>query len=112
MITMLIDAVLLMALLQALDENEVDFVTAIVISIAASIATGLISSTLGFMLGTVGIILGGIIGVFATGAVISWFLGMDVKRAMIIAVIFFVVHVGLSVLLQLVFVAPKIPLAN
>lgn len=71
MLMILIDAVVLIFLLQAFNDEEVEFVSALVISLATSIVTGILSVVLAIYLGLAGIVLTGVICALALGAALS-----------------------------------------
>ena len=96
MLGILIDAAVLMVLIKAVNEQEVDFVTSIIIALVASIGTGLIAVGLGTLMGTVGLLLAAVVGAVVVGFAVSVFVGMEFKRACLVGAIFVAVHLGVS----------------
>ena len=101
----LIDAVVLIFLLQAFNDEEVEFVSALVISLATSIVTGILSVVLAIYLGLAGIVLTGVICALALGAALSALFGIGLKQAFVIGTLFMLIHIGISIGIQLAFSA-------
>ena len=100
MLMILIDAVTLIVLLQVVQEESVSFLTAAIIGFVASIITFLLVLALSIALGIFGIFLGALIAAAGVGAVVSAMFGVEIKRAMIIGVVFMIVHIGASLMLN------------
>ncbi len=57
MLGILIDAAVLVALIKAVNAQDVDFLTAIIIAVVASVGTGLVAVGLGALMGVAGLVL-------------------------------------------------------
>ncbi|MEM7455591.1 MAG: hypothetical protein AAF456_14655 [Planctomycetota bacterium] len=96
MLMILIDAVVLMVLLKMVSDDDIEFVTALVIGFVTAIATTALAMALGSFLGIAGLILAGVIAAVGLGIAVSSFFGVEIKRAMLIGLIFMIVHIGIS----------------
>jgi hypothetical protein len=103
MLGILIDAGVLMLLLKTINDEDVDFVTAIIVAFVAAIGTAALASGLALVMGTVGVILAALVAVGALGIAISALFGMEIKRSFLIAFLFMVIHIGIGVGFQLMF---------
>ena len=100
MLMILIDAVTLIVLLQVVQEESVSFLTAAIIGFVASIVTFILVLALAAALGIIGLFLGALISAAGIGVVVSAMFGVEIKRAMIIGVVFMIVHIGASLMLN------------
>lgn len=96
MLGILIDAAVLVALIKAVNAQDVDFLTAIIIAVVASVGTGLVAVGLGALMGVAGLVLAAIVGAVVVGFAVSVFVGMEFKRACLVGAIFVAVHLGVS----------------
>ncbi len=99
MIGVVINAVILIALLKALSDAEVSFLGAVLVSLGTSLAGFVLSLVLSPSIGVAGAFVA--LGVVATGlaVVLSAAYGIDLRRAGLIALLYFVAQVILAVVL-------------
>jgi hypothetical protein len=102
LILFLIEAGLLIVLMQGLTDAEIDLITGVVIALVTSTVTGLIAFGLVSLIGPAGSILAAVIGAAGLGVAISAFFGAEIKRSFLIGGIYVVVHIllrlGMSLL--------------
>lgn len=103
MIGIAIDALVLMVLLKTMNDDDVGFGTSILVSIVASIGTGLLAFGLGSVMGIAGVLLAAIIAAALLGVAVSALFGVEIKRSFLIGAIFMVVHIVIGVGFQLMF---------
>jgi hypothetical protein len=96
MITIAIDAIVLMVLLKALNEDDAGFGRALLVALVAAIGTKALAVGLGLALGIAGIILAAIIAAAGLGIAVSALFGADIKRSCLIGAVFMIVHMGVS----------------
>ena len=96
-----IDALVLIALLKVINEDEVDFLTAFLVALVASIGTAVLAAVLAVALGFPGLILAAAIAALLLGAAVSLLFGVEIKRSFLIAGIFLVVHITVAIGFQL-----------
>jgi hypothetical protein len=90
-----LDALVLMVLLKAVSDEEVDFRTAAIIAVVAAIGTFALAFGLGILMGIAGVILAAIIAACALGVAVSAMFGTEIKRSFVIGILFMVCHVGI-----------------
>lgn len=100
MLMILIDAVVLMGLLAAFQEEELSLGFAAVIAIVTSIVTWLLAYGLIQAVGEMGLYLALLIGAVLLGIALSALYGMELKRAITVALIFMTVHLVASYALR------------
>jgi hypothetical protein len=91
-----IDALVLMVPLKAISDEDVDFRTAALIAVVAAIGTMALAFGLSLALGMLGVILAAIVAAVGLGVAVSAMFGAEIKRSFLIAVLFVVIHVGVS----------------
>ena len=97
MLMLLIDAAVLMILLKTInDDDDVGLGTAIVTALITSIGTGLLAYGLVAAMGPAGVFVAAMIAATLLGIAVAAFFGVEIKRAMLIAVIFITVHIAAS----------------
>ncbi len=101
MLGILIDAAVLMVLLKTVSDQDVDFVTAVIVAIVAAIGTTALAFGLVSMMGIAGIIVAAIAAAAGLGIAVSALFGVEIKRSFLIGAIFMVVHIGVGVGFQL-----------
>ena len=97
MLGIALDAVVLMFLLKTVNDDDVGFGTAILVALAAAIATPVLGFALGLVLGVAGAYLAVLIAAALLGVAVSALFDVEVKRAFIIGGIFMAVHIGFAV---------------
>lgn len=97
MLQILIDAAVLIALLNSVSGVEISLGTGAIIALAASIGATLVAFGLFQVIGLVGIIVAAILMAVAVGIALSFFFGADLKRSCLIGAIFTVVHIGVGI---------------
>jgi hypothetical protein len=129
-ITTAIDAVILIALLKTISDEDIEMTTAFIISLVASFATGIVGLIVAFAFAVVaalisgveatdqtavaqsplvivaviaGMLVGAAISAAGLGAVLSRMYGLEIKRAFLIGAIFTVAHVAVGALFQWMF---------
>jgi hypothetical protein len=101
MLQILIDAAVLMVVLNSLSGVEIGLGTAAIIALVASVGATLVAFGLFLVIGFVGIILAAILMAVAVGLALSFFFGADLKRSCLIGAIFTVVHIGVGLALTM-----------
>jgi hypothetical protein len=96
MLMILIDAVILIGLLSVFQEEELSMGFAAVIAIVTAIVTAALVYGLVYALGEMGLYLGLILAAVLLGVALSALYGMELKRAIMVAVIFMAVHAVVS----------------
>ncbi len=91
-----IDAAVLMFLLKVVNDEDVDFGTAFLVALATAIGTGVLAWLLAAAMGFAGTILAAIIAAALLGVAVSALFGVEIKRSFLIATLFVVIHVGVS----------------
>jgi hypothetical protein len=91
-----IDALVLMVLLKAISDEDVDFRTAALVAVVAAIGTTALAWGLALAFGLAGVFVAAIVATVALGVAISAMFGAEIKRAFLIGVLFMVIHVGMS----------------
>jgi hypothetical protein len=100
MLLVLIDAMVLIVMLQMIQEEQMGWGMAAVIAIVAAIATGLLALGLVAAIGLAGLLLAAIIGAAGVGVTVSLLYGVEIKRAMLIGGVFMAVHLAVSIAFQ------------
>lgn len=96
MIVLAIDAVVLMFLLKMMNDEDIGFLGAALVAFCASLGTGALAVALVLAIGLPGLFVAALVAAGVLGAVVSALYGVEIKRSMLIAVIFMVVHVAVS----------------
>lgn len=94
MLMIFLDALVLMALIKGINDDEVNLVTAMIIGVVAAVGTSVLAFALVSAMGLTGIFLAGIIAAGALGIAVSAMYGVEIKRSMMIGLIFMVFHIG------------------
>lgn len=97
MLGIAIDAVVLMVLLKAVNDEDVGFGTSFLVALAASIGTAVLAIALAAMIGVAGIVIAAVIAAAILGAAVSAMFGMEIKRAFLVGGLFMLVHIGVAV---------------
>ena len=104
MLGIAIDALVLIFLLKAINDEDIGFGTAFVVALVAAIGTTALAFGLGAVMGIAGIFVAAVVAAALLGVAISALSGVgSVKRSFLIAIIFMVVHIGVAVGFQLMF---------
>jgi len=103
MLMLLIDAVILMGLISAVQQMEMEFMPAMIFCLVASILSLIVAVLLISALGDWGLILAAIISAIRIGLGVSYVLGAELKRSILIGVLFIVIHVAVSMTLDAIF---------
>jgi len=101
MIGLLIDAVVLVFLLQIMNQEDIGFGTAVIVALVTSIGSSLLALGLILVMGTAGIFVAAAIAAVLVGLALAALFGMEVKRAMSIGALFMVAHIGVALGLQM-----------
>ena len=101
----IIDALILIALLQVVDNEEVDFWSAFFVALGASIVTGLLAVGLISVMGIAGFFVATLIGAAGVGVAVSAIFGVEIKKAFLIGAIFSVARIAVYFLLSMMFSA-------
>jgi hypothetical protein len=96
MLMILIDAGVLMLLLKMINDDDAGLGISAIIAIVTSIGTSLLAFGLISVMGVTGLYLAAMIAAGLLGIAVSAIFGVEIKRSLLIAVIFIVVHVALS----------------
>ncbi|MCG8649082.1 MAG: hypothetical protein MI861_04580 [Pirellulales bacterium] len=94
MLGILIDAFVLIVLIKAINDDDAGLGMAVVISLVAAIGTGILAITLSSAFGLTGTVAAGVAGAALVGVAVSMLFGIEIKRAMLIGLIFMLVHFG------------------
>lgn len=99
----LIDTLILVGLLKAINDEEIEFLTAALIALVTSIGTTALAVALVGAMGIWGIVVAGVVAAAALGLAVSSLFGVEIKRSLLIGGIFMVAHIGISLGLNLAF---------
>ena len=102
MLGILLNTLILMGLLKAVNDEEVEFVTALIIAVVASIGTAVLVAAFSFM-GIWGILPACALTSLGMAIAISAFFGTAMKQAMIIGFLYLVATVLVSIGFSLLF---------
>jgi len=97
MLGIAIDALVLMVLLKAINDEDIGFGTSVVVALVASIGTTVLAFGLMSVMGITGIVVAGVIAAALLGVAVSALFGVEIKRSFLIGIIFMVVHIGFSI---------------
>jgi hypothetical protein len=97
MLGIAIDALVLMVLLKLINEDEIEFGTACIVALVASIGTTILAVGLTAVIGLAGLVIAAVIAAVALGIAVSALFGVEIKRSFVIGVVFMVVHIGVAV---------------
>ncbi len=97
MLIIAIDALVLIVLLKVVSDDDLGFGKACLISLIAAIGTSLLANVLWAAIGIAGLMLAATIAAAILGAALSWLVGAEIKRAVMMAVIFMFVHLGMAI---------------
>jgi hypothetical protein len=103
MLMLLIDACVLMVLLKAINDDDVGLGSAILVALVTAVGTTLLALGLAEVMGVAGVFVAALIAAGLLGIAVSALFGVEIKRSMLIAVIFIVVHVAASFALTAMF---------
>ncbi|MFN0050792.1 MAG: hypothetical protein ACKV0T_01285 [Planctomycetales bacterium] len=92
MLGILIDAVVLIVLLNVISDEEMGLGKACLIAFVASVGTWLLAFGLGLALGIAGVVIAASLAAGLLGVAVSAMFGVEIKRAMAIGGIFIVIH--------------------
>ena len=102
MLQILIDAAVLIMMLKAISDEDVGLGKACAISFITAVGTMLLAFGLGAVLGgLLGVFLAALIAAVLLGLALSALLGAEIKRSMLVAGVFMLVHIGTTVAFQL-----------
>ncbi len=101
MLGILIDAAVLMILLQLVSGQDVELSTAVVMALVASIGTWILAMALVSAMGTAGVFVAAIVAAAGLGAAVSALFGVEIKRSFAIGGIFMFVHLGVGFLVEM-----------
>jgi hypothetical protein len=101
MLMIALDAVVLMVLLKTVQDEDLNFGTAIIVALVTAIGTSLLAMGLAVALGLFGILLAAMIGGAVLGVAVSALFGVEIKRAFLISGLFMAIHIGASIGLHL-----------
>ena len=99
----IIDTLVLIAVLSAMEGEEVDFMSAFIIALVTSIVTGVIGIGLVMAIGIAGVFIASLIGAIGVGIGVSAMFGVEIKKAILIGVIFAVARIVVYLILSLAF---------
>ncbi len=97
MIGLAIDALVLMALIKAINDDDVSFVSAFLVALVAAIGTTVLAAGLAAVIGISGIVVAALLAGTILGVAVSALYGVEIKRSFAIAAIFMVVHIGVGI---------------
>lgn len=100
MLGIAIDALVLMALLKTVGDDDVGFGTSILVAIVASIGTTLLALGLVSAIGSAGLAVAAVVAAGLFGVSVWGLFGVEIKRAFVIGGIFMVVHIGVGLGIQ------------
>ncbi len=86
---LIIDAAVLVFLVQALGDDTVEFLTAIIVALFASVGTAVMGSLIGDLLAA-------LLGAAGVGVAVSALCGIEIKRSFLIGGLFLVIHIMAS----------------
>jgi hypothetical protein len=96
MIHILIDAAVLMCLLQVMSGEEIGYTTAALISVVVAVGTLLASTGLVAMIGVAGVVVAAAAGALFLGILVSALWGLEIKRSFLIGALFMVAHIAVG----------------
>lgn len=104
MLLILIDAAILLGLLSSLGGEEIEFLVSLVVAFVTAIGVYALTLAMLTLMGAQGLFVASLLAVALLGAAISWLWGVEIKRSMLIAFLFLVIHntivFGISMLYQ------------
>lgn len=100
---LVLNALILVGLLKAMDGEEVDMLTAVLLGFGTSVVSSLIVLGLAAALGAPGAYLGIVVSTALLGVALSALFGTEIKRAMLISVCYLVVQIVMSVAMSMMF---------
>ena len=100
MLGIVIDAGVLIVLLQVGSGQDIDFPTAFFVAIGAAIGTMVLAMGLVSAMGIAGVFVAAIVAAAGLGVAVSALFGVEIKRSFLIGAIFMVVHIGVGVMFQ------------
>ena len=98
-----INAVLLIGLMKAMDGEDADMFTAVLVAFGSSIINAILAYGFGSAMGPPGAFLGVFVGTGVLGVILSAVFGTEIKRAMLISACYFVAQIVIAVVLTLMF---------
>lgn len=101
----IIDTLILIGVLSAVEGEEVSFMSAFVVALITSIATGVIAIGLSLAIGVAGVFVATAIGAVGVGIGVSAVFGVEIKKAMMIGGIFAVARIVVYFILAMMFTA-------
>ena len=101
MLGIAIDALVLMALLKAVNDEDIGFGISIVVALVASIGTKILAVGLVSVMGIAGIAVAGVIAAVLLGVAVSALFGVEIMRSFLIGFVFMVVHIGVGIGFQI-----------
>jgi hypothetical protein len=101
MLLLAVDAIVLMVLLKAVNDDDIGFGTSLLIALAASIGTNLLTFALVSAMGLAGLALAAVSGAVLLGVAVSALFGVEIKRSFLIGGIFVAVHFGVAIGIQM-----------
>lgn len=93
MLLIAIDAVVLIGLLKTISDEDLPFLTALIIALIASIGTSILATILATAIGIVGVVVAVAIAATLLGLIVSAMCGVEIKRSFLIGAIFVLTHV-------------------
>ncbi|MFO7904094.1 MAG: hypothetical protein R6U98_15630 [Pirellulaceae bacterium] len=97
MLAILADAVIFMAVLKIVNNEEVEFLTSLIVAFVAAIVANLLVIGLATLMGVAGAILGLIIVGVLLGIAVSAMFGTEIKRSFLAGGLFILVHFAVSI---------------
>lgn len=101
----ILDALILVGVLSAIEGEEVNFLSAFCVAFVAAIGTSLIAIALAAAIGIAGVFVATIIGAVGVGLGVSLVFGVEIKKAMLIGGIFAVARIAVYFIIKMMFSA-------
>ena len=98
-----IDAVVLMLLLQAFNDEDIGFGLAFVVALVAAIGTAALTFGLVMAMGLAGAFVAAVVAAGLLGVAVSALFGVEIKRSFLIGAIFMVIHIMVGIFLRMLF---------
>lgn len=99
----LIDAVILIGVISAVEHEEVSFWSAFFVALGTSVVTAIIAFALMSVIGIAGLFVATLIGAAIVGIAVSAVFGVEIKKAALIGVIYWVARIAVYFLLGMMF---------
>lgn len=103
MLSLIIDAIVLIALLKIFNDDDVGFGSAFAVALVTAIVTAVLAIGLSSVMGFAGTIVAGVTVAIVLAIAVSVLYGIEFKKAFLIGQAFMLAHVGVGAVWQFMF---------